>query len=990
LKPRWSVRIAGGICLLWCLVPVLLCPFPEPYRVNFIQEVEKREPAPWPQLQFGTSLFEKEIYQQLTEFLRDIFPHRVEAIILKNRFTRRLLGETRFNDVEIGAGGWMYLEDMYYRPYENETKTRRVLMMLRYAADHPPRGCDLRFVIPPDKDAILPQWMNARSRAFAERGRRRRDLIRNFCADRWDRKVIGLWAEYRDACARTQEPIFYRQDTHHTPFAAVAILSRTIIEAFHPGLWDVRDFRFLGAKPKVADLANLAGLGPWEDIQRNFDMLRPGVTLVKKDTESPFHGWKTSTHYISRSQTQVMIGGRTLLIHDSYLAENRALLSRYFSDVTYKHYDDVIAAGDPGKLFAGFDRVIVEVIERQSIFILDQLLTQLNSRLYAAIPFSALSNLNRSEAHLISEPEHLRIIATGSDPAIEIPALNLPPGHQYALRLCLDSNVNTGAQLFYREQAYQPYSIDRCLPKKVQIGPNSLWFEINDVQSRYPLRLDPGFVRGEYTLKSIQAYEILPSDTDAYEQARTTLRLGADSELPCLFQADRGGLVAMSLTEKLQANAESGLVRGGDGLLLQARNADPQLFLPGILSAPESRPRLVLTLSPPTRTQCQLFYREKPGQDFNERQSIRRNLGPGLAKLEIPLRPEWLANGLRFDPGRSAGVYHLHELSLRGVRLQETVSPVRHAPVAAEGEGTVWVVYPYSRQADVTAAWGRDDVDSQVQLTPSGGGFFLSTQGSNPAWNWPIFTHSPSPLALVRVYLDSAADSHCRLLPRESAGQTLSEWETQPRSLAKGRNLMTFAVSGSALASGLRLELDWQPRPYQIQGVEIYSPFKTTPLGHPGRYDYANLEKADLDTFFTFGATEPVWNLELTPSVCVSGNKETRVYGGGTMLRITAQGSDPFLFLPGLDIKTDAAFLARLQIAAPGPTTCQLFYHPGSGTGFQEAFSERRPLAAGMNVVYFYLEAEDLRGGLRLDPGEKPGDYTIFGWQVRRLADSEQ
>lgn len=979
----WSVRLAGALCLAGCLLPNLLHFLPDRNRMMFIHDVEKREPAGWPSLRSPADLLDLETYRRLSEALRDWLPFRGEVVFLKNRLERRLLGETKFGDVVIGKNGWLFLESSYWRPFEDEAKVRRVLAMLDYTLAHPPRGCDLRVLIGPDKDAICPEYLRGRDLARAQSQSRRRELLYNYCRDRLDRKVIGLWREYREAKKQSPEPIFYRQDTHHTQFAATLILARSLVEAFRPGLWDMRDIRFLGTKPKVADLALLAGLGPWTDEQRSFDLIRPGIRRDEKILLGPDRGWRSPARYLTSSATREMIPGRTLILHDSYLAENRETLRQFFSDVTFAHYEDVIAEGDPAAMFGKFDRVVVEMAERQSLFMLNQLLAQLNARPAVEISLASVQNFNPGQARTSLRPEGMEISAQGPDPAVLLPALGLPAGHHYALRVRLDSNVRTSVQLMYQDQTGQTYVNERSTWRNAQAGTNEIMFEVRPVQTKFPLRLDPGYTRGEYRLLRLRMDEVLPAGEDPWEAAAAELHRLADSEMPAFFQSAAGGKSDAWFTGRIEPNTGTGIFRDPRGVWIRASHQDPQLLLPAA-AAPGSHPRLEVRLTVPAATECQLFYLETPGGSYSERQSFRRQVVPGENRLEFSLRPAWLKNGLRFDPGSLAGEYRLNTLSYSGI---ERPQPAAGESSNGRGErGTLWVIYPWARAGAITPQLSEgSETNGRLRLTPQGGGFILSCLGADPQWEWPPLPKPDFRASLLRLTVYAPAETTCGFFTRPVRGGIFTEAARQSRPLRTGRNVLTFALPGNSLACGVRLDPGGRAGEYRLDAAEPLVLREAAGRRLFGEPEYAALPAEALGAIFSLGCTEPIFELDLSQPPGVEFNSFLRARPDGGSLHLQALDRDPFFILPGIRARPRDAYLLRIYLDAPQPTSCQVFYLRPGQSRFQELRSSRRPLNTGINVVYFYLPGEVLGRPLRFDPGEVPGEYRLRGWQIRRL-----
>ena len=126
------------------------------------------------------------------------------------------------------------------------------------------------------------------------------------------------------------------------------------------------------------------------------------------------------------------------------------------------------------------------------------------------IIFEAKTDLAKCRAlqqcELRSSGNGLTIVAKGDDAAILLP--NFVVGKRFVLQVTIDSSTETGIQLFYmlrEDKAYDERHSAMCPLKK---GKNVIYFKV-DQDVIDPLRLDPSYTPGEYTIESIIARAIL-------------------------------------------------------------------------------------------------------------------------------------------------------------------------------------------------------------------------------------------------------------------------------------------------------------------------------------------------------------------------------------------------------------------------------------------------------------------------------------------------
>jgi hypothetical protein len=144
------------------------------------------------------------------------------------------------------------------------------------------------------------------------------------------------------------------------------VVARAIVEGFAPGLWDSDSVVEERITTGPGDLVGMAGFSigwrQWEVLHARIE--RPGVS-VERETPPKAGDLGTGTaRFRATSAGPALIPGRTLIVHDSFIGGFiRESLAGYFEDVTYVHIEGV-----KGLDTAGFDRVVVQMNERNALF----------------------------------------------------------------------------------------------------------------------------------------------------------------------------------------------------------------------------------------------------------------------------------------------------------------------------------------------------------------------------------------------------------------------------------------------------------------------------------------------------------------------------------------------------------------------------------------------------------------------------------------------
>lgn len=110
------------------------------------------------------------------------------------------------------------------------------------------------------------------------------------------------------------------------------------------------------------------------------------------------------------------------------------------------------------------------------------------------------------QCELVATADGVKIIATGDDAAILLPPF--AEGKRFILQVIIDSPMDTGIQLFHMLRGQGAYEEARAPIYPLKKGKNTVYFKVDEDNIVDPLRLDPSFKSGEYTINSIVARPI--------------------------------------------------------------------------------------------------------------------------------------------------------------------------------------------------------------------------------------------------------------------------------------------------------------------------------------------------------------------------------------------------------------------------------------------------------------------------------------------------
>lgn len=943
--------IAGCFCLMMLFLPLGLSLTPFNQEEYFVREIEKRKMEEWPRIGSWRDCMNISICRQISLFVRDRLPGRGRVILMKNGLAYQA-GEWRFNEVDRGKEGWLFIRGGYYRPWETQADVRKTLRRLEYLLRFREAGEPTwTFYVGPDKDEVYPEKLSPLLGRLEAWAGRRREMIANFCADFNGPEIDGMWETFLATKRSSPEPVYFKLDTHHTNLGML-VLTRAIVERFQPGIWNPAEVVAGEKTTKVSDLALLAGLGGWREPEQKYGIRREGVELVKEET-APGGDWKKPAHYISRSATRPMITGRTLLLHDSLLAEARPLLRQFFENLTCMHYDDFILENvlDDGRR-RHYDRIIMEVAARQATFVWERLLRLLNAKPLQKIALDTLAAFDEKNSVQTSlAAEGLHFSTRGKDAKIYLPPLRLPAGRDYLLRVEMDADRRGLCELFYRETYLEAYSEAKRLQEEIRPGRNWFCFPVSAANLAAGLRFDPSTDTATLLIRSLQVCRIEPAWPEGLMQGmgdQETL-----SPINLWIEPARASRTDSDAQRSLPVigNEQIRMRQTCRGLEVWAEGEDPMLFLPGWDCGETGEVVLSLEMEASQDTLCQLFFKRSPVEEHSERRSQIRQLHAGMNRFNFAVPAAALKCGLRLDPACKIGSYLIRRLTVRKKSKWDWGMP------KASG---VDLIYPYdplvnwSEEKLVNVQAGRG---TKSRLTQRG--LELQSETDHPTVFLPgVATEGEGPV-VVNLLLEATRRTTCRLFYREA--------HSVPVELNAGLNQMLFVLPAEAVRRGLRFDPASHAGTYQLRAVE----FGRWGGARSLRSWYENLAASRMRELFTFNSSRTL--MAWQPGE----------------LAIRRQGGSAGIAIPGPPAPWDGGFILHARIKSAGEAKAAFSYSAAGQKAYNESPNQTRMLLPGWNDLYFYLEGGGLGKDMRLDISPAGAFDSLERMEMRKLYGSE-
>ncbi len=315
------------------------------------EPVDNRRPFERPAVDIP-GLFDTDATAAFDTYFDDAFPLRDEAIRLTARVDRAF-GDSSNPDVVVGRDGWLFLRASIDEPCRTDAELAELAAALE-RADRlvSSTGRELITVVAPDKASVHTDRLPTTPTCVLHNALRYDDLSTTAT-------VVMAWDE-TTAIAAGDERAYRRYDTHWTTIGATPT-ARAVVDLL--GRWDDAAIVASPTVQSVGDLSVLAGLQQSEPEVRSVSRPAPEPPAI---TDEPFvdrDGNVVERIEVARHETAWAgaIGGRTVLIHDSF--------GDRFADLTTGYFADITTIGDPSprrsrQAIVDADRIIRLEVQR--------------------------------------------------------------------------------------------------------------------------------------------------------------------------------------------------------------------------------------------------------------------------------------------------------------------------------------------------------------------------------------------------------------------------------------------------------------------------------------------------------------------------------------------------------------------------------------------------------------------------------------------------
>jgi hypothetical protein len=370
-----SELISGLGAMAMLAVPLVCAPWYSADSLRFIRQAEQRTPAAWPSIDGAGALLSGETWAGVNRAVNDRMPFRGAMIGWKRDASVGVFGNRVLGTVGVGREGWLFFVPELGELAGTPEQVRAALAGAERFGSERPAGARLILVPSPDKSSLYADRLVGPLERKWEAGEPARRLVREWYRSGGMPERVDTWSLFERVQAATPTLLYEKTGSHHSSFGSM-VLARAMVDAVDPTLWEDGAVTHTATLVYQSDLNGLAGyMGRTESWER-FEVVRPGVELVRyiRDGEvapgqdRPPPGQHAAdmrpARFINRSAGAGLIPGRTLIVHDSFVASYlRPTLRQFYEDVTFIHSND-LRGPDFQEALGDFDLVYLQCVER--------------------------------------------------------------------------------------------------------------------------------------------------------------------------------------------------------------------------------------------------------------------------------------------------------------------------------------------------------------------------------------------------------------------------------------------------------------------------------------------------------------------------------------------------------------------------------------------------------------------------------------------------
>jgi SGNH hydrolase-like domain, acetyltransferase AlgX len=368
-----SRTISGIICLCATCSPLVLAPLQLDRSLTFVREMENRTPNPFPMLESGRDLVDSSWWARVSDAFEDRIPYRKEMISLEHALNLTRSSGLASKQIAFGVDQWLFWYNALAHDFGSYEDVQRAIAAMDEFMANNTFSADLFILAAPDKATIYPEKLTAKSRAIFEPSVAQRELLHSWFAQPDGVDRLDIWTKMLHRKDELDERIYEPGGSHFNSLGAM-VMARAMVDAVDPTLWDDDELVEIWTKTAPPELALRGGEWGRSETHTRSQIRRDGVEIKELwDADEPladpdflsieeiaYHDVK---RVVSESATRPLIAGKTLVIHDSFIAVYLyPTLSQFFEDITFIHVG-YISPLDFREALNTYDRVYFQSAE---------------------------------------------------------------------------------------------------------------------------------------------------------------------------------------------------------------------------------------------------------------------------------------------------------------------------------------------------------------------------------------------------------------------------------------------------------------------------------------------------------------------------------------------------------------------------------------------------------------------------------------------------
>jgi hypothetical protein len=328
-------------------IPVIL----EQVSVKPEGDFENRAKVELPEFRWDRAL-DIEYFREIEAYVDRNFPGRARIIQADSAIDYFVFEDSPNREVLMGRDGWLFMASSLVEAVADPRTEAETIAPIRELAELcAAKGVTFRFLMPPDKCAIYPEYLSDVARQLNVKVIERRDELRNVLRETPVPGYVDMWEAIGAAAEASEWPLFPPLGRHWDTLGAAA-LTESIVDSFEPGLFDTATLE-VGRNELLAEIParfmNLIFTAPRPKVL----IRRPEVTVVGP-ARATTSGCKPSLLFRCKSAEARLVPGRTLVIHDSFMNLSMKSLPCFFENIAFLNWSfaGVLGPIDPNDVEA--------------------------------------------------------------------------------------------------------------------------------------------------------------------------------------------------------------------------------------------------------------------------------------------------------------------------------------------------------------------------------------------------------------------------------------------------------------------------------------------------------------------------------------------------------------------------------------------------------------------------------------------------------------